>query len=85
MTTLMMYSVEPLQSARATTSRVHSGCTTTRTPGCCSRAASTCSGRKRPCTEQCPFQSKKVAFWRASGVLPPRGLPGAQTAVSSRV
>ena len=51
----MMYSVEPLSSAACTTSHGTSGCTMTRTPGCCSRMRAICATVKRSCTEQCPF------------------------------
>ena len=39
----------------------HSGCTITTPSGCSERNASTCPVRKRWCTEQWPFQSRKVA------------------------
>ena len=51
----MMYSVEPLSSAACTTSHGTSGCTMTRTPGCCSRMRAICATVKRSWTEQCPF------------------------------
>ena len=56
-TVLRMPSVDPMASAFCATSKRHSGCTITRTPGICSRRRSTISGVNRLCTEQWPFQS----------------------------
>src|SRR5487761_2153068 len=54
-TTLMIYSVEPFISAAATTSWLHSGCTTTRTPGKHSRATTIYSTQKHWWVEHQPY------------------------------
>lgn len=73
---LMMYSVEPTMSAAATTSCLHSGCTSTVTPGMRSRTSLTESSENRPCTEQWPRQRIILAFRSCSAVRPPLGLCG---------
>src|SRR5437588_791560 len=81
-TALMMESVEPTWSASSTTSWAHSGWTTTWTPGCSARAASTCETRKRWCTEQWPFQSRKVASLASRSSRPPNSRLGSHTRMS---
>ena len=54
-------SVEPIASAFCATSKRHSGCTITLTPGICARRSSTIAGVKRLWTEQWPFQSRMRA------------------------
>ena len=44
------------------------------------RNASTCSGRKRWCTEQWPFHSRNVASLQSASVSPPRSRRGFQHA-----
>lgn len=73
---LMMYSVEPTWSAAATTSCLHSGCTSTLTPGMRARTSLTDSTEKRPCTEQCPRHRIIFALRSSSAVSPPPGLCG---------
>ena len=57
-----------------TTSWVHSGCTSTWTPGTRSRTSSTHCAENRPCTEQCPFHRIIRASRSCSAVRPPFGL-----------
>ena len=73
---LMMYSVEPTMSAAVTTSCLHSGCTSTLTPGIRARTSFTESTEKRPCTEQWPRQRIIFASRSCSAVRPPFGLCG---------
>ena len=79
----MMNSVEPTRSAFVTTSWVHSGCTSTCTPGTRSRTSSTHCAVNRPCTEQCPFHRIIRASRSCEAVSPPFGLCGFQTTQSS--
>ena len=59
---LMMNSVEPTRSALRTTSCVHSGCTSTLTPGIRARGRRRRLRRvKRPCTEQWPLPQDHAA------------------------
>ena len=53
--------------------------------GCSARKAATCSGRKRWCTEQWPFQSRKVASLHSASVSPPSSRRGFHTRMSSSV
>ncbi len=53
-------------------------------PGTSLRTASTCHGRKRPWTEQCPFQRMSRARRSCSGVLPPSSTFGSHSAISSK-
>ena len=84
-TVLMMNSVEPTRSALVTTSWVHSGCTSTWTPGTRSRTSSTHCAVNRPCTEQWPFHRIIRASRSCAGVRPPLGLCGFHTTQSSRL
>ena len=65
------------------TSWAHSGWATTMPSGCSARKASTCSGRKRWCTEQWPFHSRKVASLQSASVSPPSSKRGFHTRMSS--
>ena len=83
--TSWMRSVEPTLSAISTTSCAHSGCTTISMPGCSARAASTCAGLNRWCTEQWPFHSRKVASLTSRSSSPPSSWRGSQTRMSRLV
>ena len=74
--------MEPTLSARATTSWEHSGCTMICTPGCSARAAATCSGVNRWCTEQWPFQRRKRESLISRSSRPPSSKRGFQTFIS---
>ena len=82
-TARMMASVDPVTSPIATTSCAHSGWTITIPPGCSARKAVTCSGRKRWCTEQCPFHRSSVDSFTSRSDKPPRASRGFQTRMSS--
>ena len=49
--------------------------------GCSARKAATCSGRKRWCTEQWPFQSRNVASLQSASVSPPSSRRGFHTRI----
>ncbi len=80
----MMTSVDPTWSAAVTTSCLHSGWTSTLTPGTRSRTSRTESRLNRPCTEQWPRQRIIRAPRSCSVVRPPRGLCGSHSTQSSR-
>ena len=53
------------------------------TPGCSARAVATCSGRKRWCTEQWPFQSSNVEPLTSRSSRPPSSARGFHTRMSA--
>ena len=64
-------SSRPGRRARRRRARTR-GARSPRPSGCSARAAATCSGRKRWCTEQWPFQSSSVASLTSRSSRPPQ-------------